>query len=99
MKRCLVWMRQNPPFPCHFECGRRLLTKFAPAEFNGWEWFTGYGDGPIHFCPQCRRTRQFDIDLIRKAANIRPHNYPEQRHELANFRATPPTDKPGGGRG
>lgn len=68
----------QPPYPCHFNCGRELATKFDRKATEGWEWFCGYGDGPIHFCPQCRRTSQFEIDRIREKLNIKPHNYPQE---------------------
>lgn len=77
-----VWLRQSPPFACHFNCGRSLADKSSRVAAEGWEWFTGYGDGPIHFCPQCRRTRQFEIDRIRERANVKPANYPEERIKL-----------------
>ncbi len=76
-----VWLRSNPPFACHFGCGRELLDKYSRLA-DGWQWFTGYGDGPIHFCPACRHARQHEIDSIRLRANVRPPNYPDERIKL-----------------
>lgn len=80
-RRHLFWLRDTPPFPCAFGCGRELEGKFT-HDAEAWEWFTGYGDGPVHFCPTCRRNRSREIDYIRERANVRPANYPDERIEL-----------------
>ena len=74
----LHWLRDRPPFCCFFGCGRSLDNKFG-ATAHGWEWFTEYADGPFHFCPQCRRTRQFEIDHVRARLHVHPTDYPNQR--------------------
>lgn len=74
-------MEIPPPYPCFFECGRILRDKLSWKEFTGWEWFTGYGRHPIHFCPDCRRTRATDIARIRDIMNAKPEGYPEVRLE------------------
>ncbi len=84
-KRSLVWLRDVPPFHCAFGCGRSLESKYSWEAANDWDWFTGYGDGPIHFCPTCRRTRQYEIDRIRQQANLKPRDYPDTRIELAKL--------------
>lgn len=67
--------------PCHFGCGSVLRSKTEfPAK--DWDWFTGYGERPVHFCPSCRRTRQAEIDRIREHLNIRPSDYPRVRQSL-----------------
>ncbi len=71
-----------PPYPCYFGCGRELRTKYDASAIFGWEWFTGYGAGPIHFCPACRRSRQFEIDRFREQLNIRPEGYPQVKATL-----------------
>jgi hypothetical protein len=73
------WTPPQGPFPCWFNCGRSLRTKYDRQAIEGWEWFTGYGADPLHFCPSCRRTRQFDIDRIREHMNKRPDGYPAVR--------------------
>lgn len=82
MTHSRYWPQAHPPFSCYFNCGRELVSKSDRSAIEGWEWFTGYGDGPIHFCPQCRRTRQFEIDRIREKANVKPPGYPDNRIEL-----------------
>ena len=69
------------PYPCHFECGRKLVSKYTITALE-WEWFTGYGERPIHFCPTCRRSRQFEIDRIREKLNVKPKDYPKVRATL-----------------
>ena len=68
------------PYPCHF-CGRTLESKYTQEALR-WEWFTGYGESPLHFCPPCRRARQFDIDRLREKLNVKPVGYPEVRAKL-----------------
>lgn len=72
----------KPPYPCHFGCGKNLETKYDREHTAGWEWFTGYGEHPLHFCPACRRVRQFYIDRIRAKLNIKPIGYPAVRASL-----------------
>lgn len=76
--RKFEWQQGEPsaPYPCYFGCGRTLETKFDRAVIDGWEWFCGYGARPVHFCPQCRRARQYDIDRIRERLNVKPPGYP-----------------------
>lgn len=73
------WRLSDGPFPCYFGCGRELRTKFDRQAIEGWDWFTGYGENPVHFCPKCRRSREFEIDRIREKLNIRPKDYPKVR--------------------
>lgn len=72
----------QPPYPCFFGCGMNLETKFDRTAIEGWEWFTGYGDHPIHFCPKCRSSRQSEINRIREKLNVRPENYPLKKAKL-----------------
>lgn len=67
----------QPPFPCFFKCGRILATKYDRKAIEGWEWFTGYGESPLHFCGPCRKTRQYEVDRIRERMNVKPDGYPE----------------------
>lgn len=71
----------QPPFACFFGCGRELATKYSLVSLD-WEWFTGYGRSPIHFCPTCRRSRQFEIDRMREKLGVKPKNYPQEFAEL-----------------
>ena len=70
------FVHQVGPFPCFFGCGAHLANKFNNTIAQGWEWFTGYGEHTIHFCPACRNTRQSEVDWIRKSLNVKPDNYP-----------------------
>lgn len=78
-KNADLWKPQEGPHPCFFKCGRSLRSKWSRIESERWEWFTGYGIEPIHFCPQCKRTRQPEIDLIRAHMEKRPEGYPDKR--------------------
>lgn len=72
------WTRDtSPPYPCFFKCGRSLSDKYDRRAIEGWEWFTGYGAFPLHFCGPCRKTRQYEIDRIREKLNVKPDGYPE----------------------
>lgn len=77
-----TWTPPSGPFPCYFGCGRELRTKYDRKAIEGWEWFTEYGEHPIHFCPTCRKTRQYDIDRIREKLAVRPEGYPTVRAKL-----------------
>ncbi|CAE6845466.1 hypothetical protein R75461_07230 [Paraburkholderia nemoris] len=37
-------------------CGTPCPDKFTGAA-RGWDWFTGYFDETVHFCPACRARR------------------------------------------
>ena len=76
------WRPIEGPFPCYFGCGRELRTKLDRQAIEGWEWFTEYGENPIHFCPTCRRSRQLEIDRIREKLAIKPKDYPNVRAKL-----------------
>jgi len=66
----------QPPFPCFFNCGRFLATKMDRQAIEGWEWFCEYGDEVLHFCPICRKSRQYEIDRIREKLHKKPADYP-----------------------
>ncbi|MGF6603685.1 hypothetical protein P3T23_008439 [Paraburkholderia sp. GAS448] len=42
-----------PGFGVCCMCGAPCPDKFAGAA-RGWDWFTGYFDETVHFCPSCR---------------------------------------------
>ena len=76
------WVPPVGPHPCYFGCGRSLITKYDRQAIEGWEWFTGYGEQPIHFCAPCRKARQYDIDRLREKLNTKPVGYPKVRAKL-----------------
>lgn len=63
-------------FPCYFGCGNVLTTKFDMKAIEMWDWFCGYAEHPIHFCPDCRKNRQPEIDRLRVVLNTKPEGYP-----------------------
>ena len=64
---------------CYF-CNAVMPDKFGPHDaYAGWDWFAGYGEKPLHFCPSCRKNRA--IETIRAKLNIRPANYPREYAE------------------
>lgn len=63
------------PWPCEFRCGAVLQSKTVRAEFEGWEWFCGYGDHPVHFCPKCFAAHRHDVETIRRRLDERPDGY------------------------
>jgi hypothetical protein len=66
---------QKPPFLCAFSCGSSLMNKYSD-EADAWDWFTGYGDKTIHFCPACRGRRKSDIERIRVMLDSEPDGWP-----------------------
>ena len=62
---------------CYFGCGNKLENKFDFREIEGWDWFCGYGKAPLHFCPDCRKLRQPDVDKIKTALGVEPEGYPK----------------------
>jgi hypothetical protein len=40
-------------------CDAILKSKFVP-ESKAWDWFTGYLDQTLHFCPVHRRSKEHD---------------------------------------
>jgi len=78
-RKATMILNNDGPHRCYFECGNALSTKFNREAPQGWEWFTGYGERPLHFCPWCRVKRQAEIDAIRAKLNVRPEGYPQVR--------------------
>lgn len=78
-----LWQPLPPgPYPCYLACGRSLRTKLDRRAIEGWNWFTGYGENPVHFCPQCYVTRRVEIDRIREKLDTRPEGYPDVRQTI-----------------
>lgn len=76
------WKPPEGPFSCYFMCGNQLRTKFDRHEIKDWEWFTGYGESPVHFCPRCRKVKKEAIDRIREKLNVKPEGYPDVRAKI-----------------
>ena len=56
-----------------------MPSKSGPSEaYVGWDWFTGYGEATVHFCPQCRQSRGAEVEAIFANRGVRPAGYPKE---------------------
>lgn len=71
-------MSQRPqnPMVCTL-CGASA-NKFS-RDALGWDWFTGYMDETVHFCPACRRVNTAFVSALHMRAVIAPAP-PLRRH-------------------
>jgi hypothetical protein len=60
------------PYHCYFGCGQLLFDKHSHVAIVGWDWFTGYGEKTIYFCPDCRRIAKSEIDKLREQLYCEP---------------------------
>ncbi|MBK3786989.1 hypothetical protein G3A43_43240 [Paraburkholderia aspalathi] len=79
-------MAAAPIFAVCCMCGALCPDKFT-GDARGWDWFTGYLDETVHFCPHCRSIHAGVYAHLRRLSLAQPVS-PAYRHRLRDVLKT-----------